>query len=219
MPTIDSTFSWAVFGSLLVTFLVSSLMFWILVLRDTTWRPRLRLADWADARGFVVLREGEMPLPEGLASLEAHGVEIGMALAGGESVLLQVQLDAPPQRRDAGRESYRLLVRRTGGDWRPAALRPAHALRSILDSFPLEGYPSVLVPERFVAMGSDRRSAATLAGSAAVRLLPPDIGLWLQGPFLVLDFSARAFDAIEFDRMLAICQQLIQQLPATAAQR
>jgi hypothetical protein len=219
MPTIDSTFSWGVFLSLLITFLVSCLMFWILVLRDTTWRPRLRLRDWADDRGFELLKEGQMPLPEALAALEEHHPVMGTALAGGESMLLRIQVDPPPQRRqeESARQEYHLLVRRAGGDWRAAALRPAHAMRSALDYFFLEGFPSVLTPERFLASGSDRRAAAALAASAAVRLLPPDIGLLLQGPIMILDFSARGFDSIEFDRMLAISGQLVQQLPATAA--
>jgi hypothetical protein len=222
MPTIESTFSWGVLLSLLITFLVSSAMFWILVLRDTLWRERLRLSDWADDRGFQLLKAGQMPLPESLSVLAEYGPLMGMALAGGESILLRIQIDPPPMRREqepAARHTYHILVRQAGGDWRAAALRPAHAMRSLLDYFLLEGFPSVLVPERFLASGSDRRAAATLASSAAVRLLPSDIGLLLIGPIMILDFSARGFDSIEFDRILAICEQLIQQLPATATTR
>jgi len=44
-------------------------------------------------------------------------------------------------------------------------------------------------------------------------LLPPDVGLLLHGRHLVLDFSDRPFDAIEFGRMLALADQLAARLP------
>ena len=44
--------------------------------------------------------------------------------------------------------------------------------------------------------------------SFARALLPHDVGLLLHGRFLVLDFSDRPFDTIEFNRMLALADQV-----------
>lgn len=218
MPPIQSTFSWSIFLSLLITFIVSTMMFWILALRDTLWRARLRLHDWADDRGFVLDEQHHPPHHDALLALEPHRPTVEMELTGGESALLRMMADAlPAHRTQADRQQWHLLVRHSGGNWRCCALRPIQAPRSIRDYFNLNDYPSVLTPERFTACGLDRRAAAALAASAAVRLLPPDIGLLLIGPALILDFSSRAFDSIEFDRMLAISDQLVRQLPVMAA--
>jgi hypothetical protein len=47
-----------------------------------------------------------------------------------------------------------------------------------------------------------------LAESPAQGLLPPDIGLLLIDRMLILDFSGRRFDPVEFDRMLVLAGQI-----------
>jgi hypothetical protein len=74
----------------------------------------------------------------------------------------------------------------------------------------------LLTPDRFVACGIDARAAQHIARAPARGLLPPDIGLMLHGPYVTLDFSPRPFDAIEFDRMLVVMEQLVSHLPAQA---
>ena len=44
-------------------------------------------------------------------------------------------------------------------------------------------------------------------------LLPADVGLLLYGPRLVLDFSGRPFDTIEFERMIVVAKQIVDHLP------
>ena len=43
-------------------------------------------------------------------------------------------------------------------------------------------------------------------------MVPPDVGVLVQGDVLVLDFSARPFDDLEFNRMSALADQLAQKL-------
>ncbi|HEX8911338.1 MAG TPA: hypothetical protein VF796_03185, partial [Humisphaera sp.] len=57
------------------------------------------------------------------------------------------------------------------------------------------------------------RVATTLATSSVRGLLPPDVGLLLVGRHLVLEFSDRPFDAIEFNRMIAVAGQVVAHLP------
>ena len=57
-------------------------------------------------------------------------------------------------------------------------------------------------------MGTEPTAARDLARSTLMALLPPDLGLLLVGRHLLLDFSARPFDPIEFGRMIALADQL-----------
>ena len=50
-------------------------------------------------------------------------------------------------------------------------------------------------------------------------LLPADVGLLLIGRQLLLDFSDRPFDSIEFGRMMSLTDQLVKHLPAPRTER
>ena len=99
-------------------------------------------------------------------------------------------------------------------------LRPVSAAsqQSVLDSFSLSSFPLMGATERFVVFGTDSAAARLISQSMMRSLLPPDIGLLLHRRELVLDFSPRPFDAIEFDRMLALADQLAQRLPAPTSE-
>ncbi len=98
---------------------------------------------------------------------------------------------------------------------RPTGLRPTHARRSILDLFSLSSYPALGNIDRFVVYGTDAQAAGSLSKSQARALLPPDVGLLLDDGWMMLDFSERPFDPIEFDRMTALAEQLVAHLPRT----
>ena len=70
--------------------------------------------------------------------------------------------------------------------------------------------------EWFVAYGTDSAAARVVTKSMLRSLLPPDIGLLLHGRHMVVDFSARPFDAIELSRVAALADQLATHLPASA---
>src|SRR5205823_5115492 len=98
--------------------------------------------------------------------------------------------------------------------WPATGLRPRACASSVLDLFPqLGSFPSLLSPERFVIFGVDPAAARRVAKSSLSALLPPDVGLLLHGSSLVLDFTARPFDAMELSRMCALVDQLVAHLP------
>jgi hypothetical protein len=114
---------------------------------------------------------------------------------------------------------YHLLILRTPSPFPPTGLRPAAPTGSsrLLDSTPLRPYPSLPGTERFTTCGTTLHAARALADSPLRGLLPPDLGLLLDGNHLLLDFSSRPFDPLEFSRLLPLADQLAQNLPASSA--
>jgi hypothetical protein len=92
------------------------------------------------------------------------------------------------------------------------ALRPTSHTSSIIDLFSMSSFPSLGATQRFVIFGADGAAARSLSDSTAAALLPPDIGLILHGMFLILDFTSRPFDQIEFGRMIDLADQLAPRL-------
>ncbi len=114
---------------------------------------------------------------------------------------------------------WNILIRELDHAWKPAGLRPIDKPHSFLDLFSLTAFPALLPPERFVVCGSDAKAAREMAKSPARGLLPPDIGFMIHGPYVTLDFSARPFDTIEFERMLVVMEQVVHHLPAAVASK
>jgi hypothetical protein len=108
--------------------------------------------------------------------------------------------------------TWHVYMRPIGASWSPTGLRPTVNARSILDLFSLTSFPLLGATDRFVVYGTESQAAERLSGSMARGLLPPDIGVLLYADRLLLDFSSRPFDEIEFNRMLALAQQLEQHL-------
>ena len=211
-PAVPPTFSWVALVTLLATLAASSACFGWLCRRWTTDRPRSALADWARQRRFRLDRGPALPLPAGLSLLMAADPRVELGLVRGPVSILRLTTAARPG--TAGRRpAYHLLVRTTDrppAD--PAGLRPAVAAQgaSVLDLLPsLLGHPSLLPPERFVVVAADRSAARRLAASPARGLLPHDVGLLVHGPAVVLDFSGRPFDGVEFDRMMVVAEQVV----------
>ena len=207
-PTpLPPTFSWGVVGSLLASLGASWACFAWLCWRWTTDRPRSALADWGRGRRFRVDRPPAARLPAGLAVLSAADPRVEVALVRGPVVIVRLTTAGEP------RPAWHLLVRATAAAAAdPVALRPAGAAfgASIVDLLPtLSGHPSLLPPERFVVFATEGRSAKRFANTAARGLMPPDVGLLVHGPTTVLDFSRRPFDGVEFDRMLAVAEQVV----------
>ena len=202
---------------LAVILAASCLTFAVLVRRATSHRQWVTLADWAREEDFRFeqFEPHEMPAP--LDLLSAHRPQVRLCLAGGPNLLLELEThrpaDAPygPGANDDAR--FHLLIRRVPASWRPTGLRPAGARSSILDLFSLSSFPSLPGSERFLVFGTDSADARSLADSMLRSLLPPDVGLFLHGNAMTLDFSARPFDPLEFTRLLALADQLADRLP------
>ena len=90
--------------------------------------------------------------------------------------------------------------------------------RSFLDLFTLPDHPKLLTPDRFTVHGVD----AEVQRASWCSLRPAWIAsaghrvCLLHGPFVTIDFSNRPFDTVEFDRMLAVLENLLPGLAATA---
>jgi len=190
-------------------FICSWLMFWILSVRSTSLRRSVLTLDWARDHGFKVHDWGE-ELPDPFTDLKSRGMRVETALQKPDRMLLRLE-EHPPE--SAAPIRWHILVLNLPVAWPPTGLRPTHPPRSALDLFSLTGFPLLGPTDRFVVFGTESTAARALSRSPARGLLPPDIGLLLAGGHLILDFSARPFDEIEFNRMLVIAEQLLKHLP------
>lgn len=202
-----STFSFVALLTLVVILAASGWVFLVLTRQWTANRPLQALREWARDRRFIVQLAPEAALPAALDGLRPLDPQVELLLVNAGHTLVRLSTF---DRAGFPRLMWNLLILETKQARGPAGLRPANAAASFLDLFSMNGYPSLLPPERFVAFAVDSMDARTLAASPARGLLPADIGLLVHGPYVTLDFSTRPFDAIEFDRMLAILKQVIE---------
>ena len=131
-----------------------------------------------------------------------------VALVRGPVVIVRLTTAGEP------RPAWHLLVRATAAAAAdPVALRPAGAAfgASIVDLLPtLSGHPSLLPPERFVVFATEGRVGQAAGQLRRPRAAPGRTSACSStGRRLVLDFSRRPFDGVEFDRMLAVAEQVV----------
>ncbi len=208
MPSQPPTFSWTIFLTLGVVFGASLTTFLLLVRRWTTQRQWVSLAEWAKQRDFE-FRSTSHALPAALKLIAAGHLEVRLHLCNEGVTFAQLQTEPPAGKTEPNR--WNVLVRRTPHRKNAiAGLRPANAPASLLDLFGLSQFPSLAIAQRFVVLATTSSAARQLSDSASRTLLPADIGLLSIDDWIVLDFSARPFDPIELDRMLALAEQLSQ---------
>jgi hypothetical protein len=208
-----ATFSITTLVTLFAILAVSGRVFHVLCKQWTHQRPIQALRDWASDRRFTFQLPHDATLPAALDGLKPLDARIELLMQNKSTTLIRL---TTATRTTNPRPVWHLLIRETHQASNPAGLRPVHAARSFLDLFTMQGYPSLLPPDRFVAFGTDARDAKKVAASSARGLMPADIGLLLHGPFVTLDFSTRPFDAIEFERMLSIMEQVVYRQPEGA---
>ncbi len=206
------TFSIEVLVCLLLILAASLWVFFELTRQWTADRSRASMLDWAREQRFKMSLPPHAILPASLQSLSSEDPQVELSLVRGPVVILKLTTAARPVTR---RNEWHVIVRQLDLAWKPTALRPVAAESSLLDLFALDGFPSLLPPERFVVFASEPRAARAMAACPARGLLPADIGLLIHGPYVSLDFSARPFDPIEFNRMIVILEQLMGSLPVT----
>jgi hypothetical protein len=209
-----ATFSFITLSLLLLILAASVWVYAHLTRRWTADRPRAALQDWADEKRFRLFFAPRATLPDSLKNLSSLEPNAAVSLVRGPIVILKLTTSTRPT---SPRAQWHVLIRQLDLAWSPMGLRPAPATSSFIDLFSLTGFPSLLPPERFVVFANETRDARAMANCSARGLLPADIGLMIHGPFVTLDFSARPFDPIEFNRMLVIMDQLIAHLPANRA--
>lgn len=206
--------------TLFVILAASAAMFWGLVRRWESHRQWLALAEWAKQNGMQSCGGDPAHLPPPLDALASRQPVIRLCIGSDLTTLMQFQTTPPAQQPGglpvaSGPAIWNVLLRKLESPpWRATGLRPAATGASLLDLFPLAGFPQLAGTERFTVFGADSADARALADSMIRSLLPPDVGLLLLGGHLVLDFSDRPFDEIELDRMLALAEQVVEKLPS-----
>lgn len=194
-------------------------MFWLHVQRWTHNRLWVALRDWANGHGFRLHRARRAAVPVPLAGLTLPPPNALVALAGKNTVLLQMDTPAAiVQGGGAGQlQRWNVVVRELdSADWPATALRPAAHERSLVDLFALASFPALLNSDRYTIHGVDSAAARAVAKSMLIALLPHDLGMILYGRRLIVDFSTRPFDGIELSRVLSLVDQLVTHLPRPA---
>jgi hypothetical protein len=188
----------------------SVLVFVALTRRWTSHRLWVELQDWARNNGFALARRERARLPPPLASLtKLHPVPRWM-LTGKKDTLVALAsaVDSTSPGSTSEPVLWHVLLRKRESSCPVTGLRPATQKQSVLDLFSLSSFPNLSTGERFVVYGTDSAAARAIGNSGAITLLPPDIGLLLVGEYLLLDFSTRPFDPVEFGRMIALADQV-----------
>ena len=108
-------------------------------------------------------------------------------------------------------QTWNALVRTVDDYSSPIALRPVGAEASLVDLMHLTLFPKLSSQSRFAVYGLRATDAKELAGSAARALLPRDIGLIRNADAVILDFTSRPWDPVEFSRMTAIVEQIVDK--------
>jgi hypothetical protein len=190
----------------------SVLVFVALTKRWTSHRAWTELQDWARNNGLALARRERSRLPPPLDQLASklHPMPRWM-LTGKKDTFVELAsaMDAANPNSAADPLLWHMLLRKLdNARAAPTGLRPASQRQSALDLFSLSSFPNLSKGDRFVVYGTDSAAARAMSESSAVTLLPPDIGLLVIGEYLLLDFSTRPFDPIEFGRMLALMNQV-----------
>jgi hypothetical protein len=177
------------------------------------------LSEWAREHDYRLPRAGDAKLPSILQAATGSAMQIRSALVRPGAALLELRAGekpGAPTESDAASARH-ALVRLIQSQWPATALRPVRAdtpdSASLVDSYAMRAYPTLAAPDRFTVHGIALAAARALASSPVRSLLPPDVGLLVIGNELLLDFSARPFDPVEFDRMTAVADQVIAHLP------
>lgn len=205
--------------ALFAIFAASWTMFRVLADESTDNRQRRAMSLWGRERGYRFRGDVEdLAIPPPLDSVALQRLQIHASLTSKTTTLLNIESFPAAGQVPAGETpmpggTWRLLIRRIETQWPPTGLRPVGANASVLDLFSLTSFPLLGASERFVVYGTESTAAAKLSRSSARGLLPADIGLLLHGRSLVLDFSARPFDAVEFERMAVVADQIVGHLP------
>jgi hypothetical protein len=204
------TFSFATLTTLVVVFCASLAVFYVLVRRWTSHRFRIELEDFGREHDFklVAIELAKLPPPlDGFKDIQPRWL-----MESKQTKLLQMHATTAPAPADPNQliepQRWNVLIRKIERSWQPTGLRPTHHKTSLIDLFSLASFPALMSIERYTLYSNDSASARALSKTSASSLLPGDIGLLVVGEYLLLDFSARPFDPIEFGRLIALADQM-----------
>lgn len=197
-------FSLGIFLTLVVCLIASLGMFVVLLRRWITFRFRYELEQWAGHHRFKIAENpsGES-LPAPLNGPEGNGLSARWIFTSEDRAIAQVIL-APSA---AEVRVYNICIAATAVKTPPVALKPAIVPQTILDRFRLAPAASTS-SDRFQILGNDLSANLRISESIIAGIAPPDVAFLFTGGLMVIDFSSRPFDPIEFDRMLVLADQI-----------
>lgn len=194
---------------LLLILSASVATFFMLARRHTVHRRKTAVWEWAVNRGFTFGPTGNVGII-GLDHWPHHRPDVVEHLRRGAVTIVRVRSLAD---NDAATPLYwNLLIQEIVSDAATVALRPANATGSVIDLFELQMFPKLSNESRFNVFGTETLAARKLANGPAAALMPRDIGLVCTSRALILDFTSRPFDTVEFARVSAIAGQLVEKL-------
>jgi len=200
-------------------------VFLVLTWRETSARRSVELAEWARATGYYSNPLARLRPPQPLHRFGEHLRIRNCFVSTINRTLVEFTTDRLPLNPDPTADPatappmpprFHALICPVEADWPAVALRPSSAAAVLSDLLHLPSQAARFGTQRFVVCSDHRATARVLADSRVRGLLPADIGLLLLGRYLVLDFTHRPFDGIEFNRMIAIAEQVIAHLPSVA---
>jgi hypothetical protein len=199
-------------------FIILGLCVWVfamLIRRETRNRRALLVREWAASHGLRVMDAGDPDaVVRHLDPLTQFSPHVSELIANDSVCFARLSTGEGDSLTLTAAPSWHVLIRKIARSWPTTAMRPtAHAV-SIVDLFSLSSFPSLIPTQRFVIFGVRPESAGKLAASTAPALLPADVGLLLSTEYLILDFTHRLFDEIEFERMQNLAEQLAPRLSA-----
>lgn len=175
-----------------------------LLRRHTGGRERFQMWEWSVNRRFKRAPVGPIAL-EGLEDIDQPmRAVVHFRSRDSETSILKLQTIS---KHDTVR-TWHVLIRTLEHFSTPVALRPSGAEVSLIDLMNLPLLPKLSSEVRFAVYGLRALDARELASSPARALLPPDIGLIRSADKVILDFTSRPFDPVEFSRMLAVAEQV-----------
>lgn len=184
----------------------------------TTRRPLAAMQEWARANGMRICQPSQVELPAVIGQV-GDGLRVTRVLKNEVTTIVQVE--------SAGAR-WHLMVRDLPGAkateavqpaWPATGLRPADREVPWMESMTRRSFPTLLPPERFVVVGTERGAAEALAASSVRALLPADVAVMVVGHSMLLEFSPRPFDGVEFSRLLAVMDQVVEALPVLVFER
>jgi len=198
-------FSAAIFVTLMICLIASLVMFVVLVRRWISQKFRFELEQWAGQRLFEIsAKPNTEALPPPLDKSEGFGLCARRFFKSKDVTIAQLVL--APSTTDV--RVFNVCVAPSAVQVSPVALKPLKISEQlVIDLFRLAPAASTS-SERFQIYGNDLSANLRISESSVAGIVPPDIGFLFSGGQLLIDFSARPFDPIEFDRMLALAQQV-----------
>lgn len=196
------------YGSIILSLaaitVASTLMLHQLLRRHTLGRARFAVWEWSVNRRFKRVRPGPITI-EALDDIDQtlRAVEHYRTRDGTRSILKLHSLSPAGTVR-----TWHLMLQEADSFSTPIGLRPGRASVSLIDLMNLPLMPKLSNESRFAVYALRATDARELAASPARALLPPDIGLIRSADQIILDFTSRPFDPTEFDRMLAVAEQI-----------